>query len=294
MRIVIVAKNSENHLLCCLQSLKSKWADLEIIVIDNASSDGGVATVDQFSACVTLVQNTVRQSFAFSANQGARLKGEYDYLLLINPEAVAQENLIDTLLALAFAKPDAGIYGCEVKDADGHIDPSSYLGYPSLWSAICFATCLGAQNGPAWLDPDMPGSWKRDDTRAVPVLPAGLLLITADLWQQLDGLDEDFFHCGEDVDFCLRAREVGAYPTFTPITSYVYARGCFHQSTSNMQVAILRDTMKLYRKHLPPFSFKLARLLLSFGVWARAKGKGFALFRGESWPEVLVRKKEWL
>ena len=269
---VVVTYNSAALISDCLASLTCRGADLDICVIDNGSTDD---TLQRIAALDTegriAVEATGRNlGFAAAVNRATQADPSGtcgDYILLVNPDAVPAPDAIDALLALARLRPGAGLYGGRMETPDGRLDRSSCLALPSLRLWLAFALCAGALPGLSLLDPDSLGGWRRDDTREVPALTGGFLLVSRHLWQRLDGFDTRFFLYGEDVDLCRRARSLGARPMMTDLCRYCHVGGASASSRGERTVLILHGLVEL-TVNLP--MARVARCLILLGVAIRA------------------------
>lgn len=296
LRVVIVTYNSAALIAACIESVVSRWADLEIVVVDNASCDLTLAVLDAHDSRshMQVISNSDNPGFAQAANQGAKVPGRFDHILLLNPDAILEEDAIDTLLALAFAAPAAGLYGGQMTRPDGEIDHSSCLARPSLGSAALFASGLSAMRGRAILDPDSLGGWTRNDIRHVPVLTGGLLLVDGSLWTRLGGFDESFFLYSEDSDLALRASRTGASCLFIPDARYTHHRGASHAEQAGMKIHTLRGKCRYYRKHFSPLRAQLAVSLLYCGVALRAALGSVGSENRAAWTAARHRARDWL
>lgn len=258
----IVTHNNEQDIARCLASITSRWADVEVRVIDNASSDNTVPIIRSLYPSLTIEMSAHNAGFGAAVNKVLASIDYENYILLVNPDAILDDGAIDALLALAARFPEAGIYAGRMRDKRGRVEPTSCLALPSLHQAIAFALGL---NGP-----DALGGWRRSGTRTVPTLTAGLLLVSPLVWRMTEGFGEGYFLCGEDVDLNIRARSKGARPMFTEFAGYVRHGEASSASEADRMRGILGGKALLYRKHLGPGRARLARFLLLAGVGARA------------------------
>jgi GT2 family glycosyltransferase len=114
--VVVVNWNTQDILRDCLRSIyeQSGEIDLEVIVIDNASTDGSVEMVKKDFPQVTLIENSQNRGFAAANNQGIAIsKGRY--VLLLNSDTVVLDNAIAKTVAFADSHPKAAIVGCRVR-----------------------------------------------------------------------------------------------------------------------------------------------------------------------------------
>src|SRR4051812_25708883 len=205
--VIIVSWNAKAFLLKCLQSVLSQGpaGAIEVIVVDNASSDGSPEAVKAQFPTVHLICNTGNYGFAKANNIGiAASTGEY--LFLINSDVVVSPGCFDRITRHMDSQPQIGMLGPKIFGSDGRIQRSC-MGYPSLANALSRALAL---------DSLFPASkafggqlmtfWAHDQTRSVDVINGCFWTVRRPAMEQVGLLDESFFIYGEDIDWCRRFR----------------------------------------------------------------------------------------
>ena len=209
LSIIIVSYNTRDITLACLESVyaQTRETSFEVIVLDNASSDGSADAIAGRFPQVRLIRHPINLGFAGGNNLAAK-DAAGEFLLLLNPDTVVLNGAIDTLMAFARANPGAGIWGGRTVFADGTLNPTYCWKRQTAWSAFCCGTGLSSLfRGSRVLDPEAMGAWNRDQAPEVDIVSGCFLLITRALWDTLGGFDPAFFMYGEEADMCLRARE---------------------------------------------------------------------------------------
>jgi GT2 family glycosyltransferase len=117
---LIVNWNTREHLRRCLQALQRcpQPPDLEVIVVDNASSDGSAEMVRREFPQVRLIANDRNLGYAAANNQAAKV-AQGRYLLLLNPDAEVTDDAIAKLIAFAETHPEAGAVTPKLVYPDG-------------------------------------------------------------------------------------------------------------------------------------------------------------------------------
>jgi GT2 family glycosyltransferase len=290
---VVVTHNSERHIGACLRALMDDTAGalLTVTVVDNGSHDETLPLVKRLFPHVDALQMGDNLGFSRAANHGAaRQRSDVDWLLFLNPDAMLMPGALRSLVGVAERLPNAGLYGPRTRGESGAVDHSSCLAMPSVAQALAYALCLHRFGPLRRLDPDELGGWRRDSVRHVPALTAAALLVDTRLWARLHGFDERFIHYGEDVDLCLRARELGADPLFSHLSEVMHVGGAGLEPGLR-EIMILRGKAELYRRRLPSASARLAIHALELGMIARA-----ALSRGAErrrWSTVVSSRRVW-
>jgi N-acetylglucosaminyl-diphospho-decaprenol L-rhamnosyltransferase len=298
--VVVVTYRSAGYVADCLQAAAQALRDVpgaRVIVVDNASGDDIEAVVETVGERCVLVRRHSNDGFAHGCHAGAEISSA-ERLLFVNPDAVVEADTVAALLAEAAAFPQAGIIGGRSVASDGSADPQSWMGRPTLWSALCFAIGLSsALPGSRLFDPEAARAWD-GRSREVPVVSGGLMLVERRVWDQLGGFDRQFFLYGEDVDLCLRARRADYRPRVCGGARYRHSIGA-SSSGSNRLPLVMRGRVTTYRKNLPSPAAALSIWLLVAGTGVRAALAGLRPAGGRRahpprhWREAWDRRAEW-
>lgn len=298
--VVIVTYRSAEYVRECLESVDlalEPFPHARIIVVDNGSGDDLETAVAGTSDRLTLLLRGSNDGFAAGCHAGAAVSTASG-LLFLNPDAVVDPAAIVWLVRTADAHPEAGIVGGRSVLPDGGADHQSWMGRPTLWSALCFAT--GASSlfpGSRVFDPESGHDWS-EASREVPVVSGGMMLVEREAWDALGGFDRSFFLYGEDVDLCLRARKAGWAPRVTREAVYTHDVGS-SSAGSNRLTLVMRGRVTTYRRNYPRPLGALAGGLLVAGTGLRALGARFRPPGGrrahppEHWQDSWQRRREW-
>jgi GT2 family glycosyltransferase len=261
--VVIVTHNSGHEIGECLQSVLAQTAvPIEIVVVDNNSTDSTVAVVHTSFPAVRVVELHENAGFARANNAGAAAT-RGSFLLLLNPDTVVSERALERLVGALERRPDAAIAGPRLIDADGA--PELSFG-PAIgpWGELTQKTLLSMYNRRVQV---AVRHVERVTMIAGPrdwVSGACLLIRRAD-WNNVGGLDERFFMYTEDVDLCASVRERGRLVWFEPSAEVRHLRG--RSASRNPETARLRRLSHLayYDKRLPRWSGLLRAYLRMTG-----------------------------
>lgn len=298
--VVVVTYRSAGYIRDCLVPVTrsvERIPEARILVVDNGSGDDIAHAVAGVSDHLTLIPRTVNDGFAAGCHAGAEASTA-EMLLFLNPDAVVAPDAIEALLRTADAHPGAGIVGGRAVLPDGRPDHQSWMGRPTLWSALCFATAASSLfPGSRFFDPESGHEWVGPD-QEVPVVSGGMMLVRRRLWDALDGFDRTFFLYGEDVDFCLRARRAGWSPRVTREAVYTHDVGS-SSAGSNRLTLVMRGRVTTYLRNYPrPLGTLAARLLVA-GTGLRAWGArlrppgGRRAHPPQHWRDTWRRRHEW-
>jgi hypothetical protein len=301
--IIIVSYNTRVMTVECIRSVLAQTArtSCEIIVLDNASSDGSVEAIRVSFPQIELIASLENLGFA-RANNVAAARAHGRRLLLLNPDTVILNQAIDRLHEFAQANTHCRIWGGRTVFADGSLNPSSCWRDATLWSIFCIAAGLTKFKA-GFFNPEGYGGWKRDSVRAVDIVTGCFLLIDRELWQQLGGFDPQFFMYGEEADLCRRARELGAQPTITPAATIIHHGRASEPNYAEQRIKVLAGRITLMRRHHSGLTAFFARalyltlaLLRLFAYGAAAAVFGGAHFRRQAkdWRDVWENRRRWI
>jgi N-acetylglucosaminyl-diphospho-decaprenol L-rhamnosyltransferase len=204
--VCIVNWNCREHLQACLQSLRESALEvsLEVLVVDNNSTDGAADMVAELFPEVILIRNAVNAGFSRANNQAAqRARGRY--LFFLNNDTVVPPGTLRGLLDYARAHPDAGIVGPRLRDEHGRLQVSCRRcpTLPALLHRITWLRWLGLFRS-AYRH--YRGRDGRDDVspRPAEILMGAAMFVPRAVFRSCGGWDEEYTFGGEDIDLCER------------------------------------------------------------------------------------------
>lgn len=298
--VIIVTYNSADEIERCLRSVIDERSHLsqEIIVVDNLSQDSTVSIIKNQFPQVTLIEPGQNLGFAAGVNLGVSASNA-EFVLLFNPDAVIRDHAVDVITAFAKENPRYGLYGGRAVDEDGHMDPSSCWGAPSLWSLFLFATGLTTLlPRHAFFNPESLADWNRDSVKEVGIITGCFLLSKRQVWDELGGLDERYFMYGEDADLAIRARKIGYSPVICPDAVFVHEGGKSSETPVEKTLLLFRGKASLVRIQWDGITRRLGLLFLAAGTGLRAIIANISHCSRRShskrWPTVWKQRQEWL
>lgn len=303
LSVLLVNWNTRELTLDCLRSVYAEThaVDFEVIVIDNASSDGSVEAIRQEFPQVRLLEESENHGFARATNiQAKQAKGRK--LLLLNTDTIVLDRAIDSLFAFATANPAARIWGGRTLFGDRTLNPTSCWGRYTTWNLMTWASGLSAlAPGSKLLNPRAYPGWDRDTPRQVDIVTGCLLMIDRDFWEELGGFDPEFFMYGEEADLCMRAQVRGAQPMITPQATVVHLEGGSTKSNREKTERTFAAVNGMVQRHFPKSQKALGTNILKLaagtraGLFSLAEKIGGARFsdKAELWRSVWSRREEW-
>jgi len=269
--IIIVNYNTKEILLNCLQSIH-RWPSqlaCEIIVVDNASTDGSAAAVENGFPEIRLLRNAINCGFAKANNQGIG-KAVGKYLLLLNPDTLFVEDAVTPLFNFMERHPEAGMAGGKILNVDGSLQPS-YFPLPNLltifWIAFFLNRVLPLNhvNG-KWVI----GHQSLPSPFLVQRLLGACLFVRQETVQKVGGFDSGFFLFSEEEDLCYRILRQGWAIYYFPATSVIHLGGqSAAPNNPRMIVCANESKVRFFRKHYGVMAQLLFRMIWFFALIIR-------------------------
>ena len=269
--IIIINWNTKQLLQDCLESVYEQAGDAdsngvnyEVIVVDNASTDGSKEMIKSCFPNVVLIENDKNRGFAAANNQGIAVAGGR-YVLLLNSDTIVLGDCLAKITGFADANPRAGVVGCRVLNPDRSLQPTCFM-FPSVLNMLLSSTYLYKLfPGNRFFGRERMTWWDRNDVREVDVVTGCFMLVRREAIEKVGFMDERFFMYAEETDWCYRFKTSGWKVMFSPVGEIIHYGG---QSSRQVPVAMivqLRLSILMFiRKHYGGLSHFIARLLVAF------------------------------
>jgi len=283
LSIIIVNYNVEHFLEQCLHSVRKAIKNIptEVFVVDNSSVDGSLEMVKKKFAQtnpssggfpeVKVIANEKNVGFAKANNQAIKeTKGEY--ILLLNPDTVVQEDTFEKTIKFMDEKKDAGALGVMMLDGKGNFLPESKRGLPT--PSVAFYKVFGF----SFLFPKSKtfgkyhlGFLDKNKTHEVDVLAGAFMLIRKSVFDKIGLLDETFFMYGEDIDLSYRITQAGYKNYYFPETRIIHYKGESTKKSSVNYVLVFYNAMAIFaKKHFAKNQAKTFSFLIFIAIFLRA------------------------
>lgn len=273
LSIIIVNYNVKYFLEQALHSVRhaTKNINAEVIVVDNCSTDGSVDIVEQKFPEVHVIANSTNLGFAGANNQGIKASSG-EYVLLLNPDTVVEEDTFEKTLAFMDEHPDAGALGVKMLDGKGNFLPESKRAFPT--PAVSFYKIFGLSA----LFPQSPvfsryhlGYLDKDTIHEVEVLAGAFMLIRRKVLEDIGYLDETYFMYGEDIDLSYRIQQAGYKNYYFPGTRIIHYKGESTKKGSLNYVRMFYNAMIIFaQKHFSSGKASLYSNLIKAAITFRA------------------------
>ncbi len=279
LSIVIVNFNVRYFLEQALHSVYNAISniDTEIFVVDNASSDESVQMVKSKFPKVKLIVNTENTGFSVANNMAIR-QAEGEYILLLNPDTLVEEDTFRKCIEFMDQKKSIGGLGVKMIDGSGEFLPESKRGFPS--PSVAFYKTFGLakifpksktfnQYHLGYLDENK--NWEVD------VLAGAFMLLRKSVLDQIGLLDERFFMYGEDIDLSYRIQKAGFQNYYFSDTTIIHYKGESTKKGDLNYVKTFYNAMILFaKKHFTGSLAGLFIIFLNLAIYFRA---GLTLFK---------------
>lgn len=271
LSIVIVSWNVRELLRRCLDSICSplnrreeqgeRPLTTEVIVVDNASTDGSAALVAAEFPQVRLIANAENRGFTGGNNQGIAVsRGRY--VMLLNPDTEVVGDALAAMVAYMDSRPEVGVLGPQLLYPDGSVQ-SSRRRFPTFGTALFESTWLQSWAPPGLLERYYVLDRRDDETSEVDWVMGACLVVRREVIERVGGLDEGFFMYSDEPDWCKRIKDAGWKVVYFP-----GARVIHHEGKSSEQVVPARhiyfqtSKVRYFRKYHGPLAAGALRFFL--------------------------------
>ncbi|MGQ9778132.1 MAG: glycosyltransferase family 2 protein [Thermodesulfobacteriota bacterium] len=262
LSVIIVNWNAKELLKACIESIYRNAGHilLEIIVVDNASTDGSQGMIKELFPRAVLIENKRNLGYSRANNIGFNYsKGKY--LLFLNPDTLVPEKTLEKAFLFMEENKDAGIVGCKHLNSDGSFQPSAF-GFIPLASIFAYILGLNKLIKISWLK-------KLSKTRTVGYVQGSFLLIRREIFQEIGGFDENFFLYGEDVDLCKRVWDLGRKVYYYPDIFIIHYLGGSSRNNPETLKHFISSSLYFYKKHQSEVRYKIKLIVLKSAMMMR-------------------------
>lgn len=273
LSIVIVSYNVKYFLEQTLQSVLTAAENIshEIIVVDNSSNDGSAEMVKHKFPSAKLIVNKENVGFSRANNQAIRI-ATGEFVLLLNPDTVVEEDTLTKIVGFMDSHPEAGALGVKMLDGKGNFLPESKRGFPtpgvSFYKAFGFAALFPKSKVFAKY---YLGHLSPDEVHEVEVLSGAFMFIRRSVLNEVGLLDEQFFMYGEDIDLSYRIIKAGYKNYYFPDTRIIHYKGESTKKGSLNYVRLFYLAMILFaQKHFKTGKAGLFVFAIKTAIYFRA------------------------
>ncbi len=247
--IIIVNYNVQYFIEQCLNSIFSLSdfkGHLQVIVVDNNSSDGSVEMIKAKFPQVELIANAGNYGFSVGNNQGIKI-AHGKYILLLNPDTILEEETLSKCFLKMESDKEIGILSVKMLDGGGKFLPESKRGFPT--PATTFFKFTGLYRlfpRSKKINAYYLGHIDEDKTSIVDILCGAFMFIRKSDLDQIGLLDEDFFMFGEDIDLSYRFQQAQKKVVYFPETTIIHFKGESTKKHSMQYIYNFNNAMNIF------------------------------------------------
>lgn len=271
LSIIILSYNTLELTRQCLQSLVNLkdltiGKDFEVVVVDNASSDGSLQMIAQEFPQVKLVVSKKNLGFSRGNNLGLKhISSSSDYVLFLNSDTVVPSGTLSQMLEFMDQDRSIGMSTCKVMLWVGGVDLDCHRGLQTPWAALTHFVRLDKIFPKSRLFAQYYQTWKDlNETHEVDAVLGAFMLCRREALEKVGNWDEDFFFYGEDLDFCRRFQTAGYKIVYYPHVTITHYKGASSgikkesrgvtQASRETKERVLRESTRamrlFYDKHM--------------------------------------------
>lgn len=252
LSIIIVSWNAKDYLENCLKSVFGtiKGIDFEVIVVDNASTDGSPEMVSANFSDVKLIKNDRNIGFGPANNCGIK-DTSGDYILLLNPDTLLLENSVANLVNFIRKEETIGVVGPKILNPDGTVQYECARNFPTPLTEFFVLTTLYKRFPRSKIfGRYLMSYWDHSQEREVESISGSCALIKRSALNEVGLFDECFFMYSEETDLFYRIKKKGWKIYFVPSAEIIHHWGKSTQQAPLVMAVKGRRSMELFfKKH---------------------------------------------
>jgi N-acetylglucosaminyl-diphospho-decaprenol L-rhamnosyltransferase len=281
LALVVINFDSGDHLRNCITHLCAAAAGIpvQVVVVDNASTDGSRDGVEAIDPRVTVLDNTLNVGYGRACNQGFKATNA-PFVWFLNPDIVPDSDSLAKMLAAISARPDAGVMGPRLLNPDGTTYPSCRV-VPKIGVAVGHAIFGLISDKNRFTRAYKLMDISHDSEQEVDWVSGAAMLIRREAFEQVGGFDEGFFMYVEDLDLCSRIKDAGWKNVYYPGAQMLhYVAGSSRRHPYKM----------IRHHHFSLIRFAARRLKGPLKIFVPAVAAGLIVRMLLVWGELFFRK----
>lgn len=287
LSIIILNYNGQFWLKKLLPTLKKNYLDktkyaVELIVVDNASTDDSVKIMRKDFKWATTIESGRNGGFAFGNN--VAIKGnKARYVMLLNSDTEflnnGQSNL-DKIIEYMDQNKDVAMTSPKVELGDGSLDPACHRGEPTPWASFTYFVGLENLFPKVKFFAEYHQSYKDLSTiHQIDACTGAAMIVRNSAIKKVGMLDDNFFMYAEDLDWCKRFRDAGYKIMFYPKIKIIHYKNKSGIKSSNKKTASItqqyfyKTMLQYYDKHYKDKYPKFLREIVKYFVLIKTDGR---------------------
>ena len=292
--VIIVTYNSAQVIIPCIDSIinNSQGADIEILIVDNGSTDDTCKILKQNYTDITIISGHGNIGFAAGNNLGLQA-AQGRHFFVLNPDTEISSGALSTLKDYADSHPKVGMIAPRVVNPDGTLQHSTFR-FPDLLQAF-----YGFFEKLMPIDSTRNGRYLPEEygkERSVEHILGAAIFVQRKLWEKIGGMDDNYKLYFEETDWCYRARKQNWGLHYLPSATIMH-RGAHSTSSSPERNSVLfaQSQARFYRINLGMFSYIMLKLIALIGIEYWLSRSILALLKGKVTPtQFKIRLQSYL
>lgn len=251
LSVVILNYNVKHFLEVCIKSVQKAVEHIkaEIIVVDNASTDGSKEMIQQLFPDVNYFYQTENLGFPKGNNIGVEAaKGEF--ICILNPDTIVAEDTFEILLKTYQTLEKPGVLGCKLIDGSGKFLPESKRGVPTPWVAFTkVASLYKIFHKSKWFNTYYAQYISENQMGKVAILVGAFMFMKRDLYMEVGGFDEGCFMYADDIDLSYMVSKAGLKNYYIPTTTVIHFKGESTLKDGKYMLRFKEAMQFFYKKH---------------------------------------------
>lgn len=244
LSVIILSHNVEKLLESAIRAAYDTCIEInpQVIVVDNASTDGSVEMVKKKFPEVDLVESDTNTGFAAGNNLARKItKGEA--VLFLNPDTEVKGGAIGKCLKILTSRSELGAITCKVMLPNGKIDYSCHRGLPTVWNSFCYWTGLSKVFPKSSLFAGYEATYlDKNESHYIDCISGTFMMITRKALDKINWWDTDYWWNGEDIELCYRLKKAGYKIWYEPSETVIHYKGSSSGLWSTSKISVDKET----------------------------------------------------
>ncbi len=244
LTVIILSFNVKTLLKKAIEAVYKTYKDkgLQLIIVDNASTDGSVQMVKKYFPKAKLIQSKTNTGFS-KGNNLARESSDGDIVLFLNPDTEVQNEAISKCIKILSEREEIGVITCKVMLPNGQIDYSCHRGLPTPWNTFCYWTRMSKLFPKSEFFAGYEAT-HLDANRShyIECASGTFLMVKREVLEKINWWDEDYWWNGEDIEFCFRVKKAGYKIWYEPSVTMMHYKGSSSGLWNTSQIKVSKAT----------------------------------------------------
>lgn len=244
-----------------------------VVLIDNGNSAETRAAIDALAEAdhrLIVVRGQGNVGFSKGCNLGVR-HAKTPYVLLLNPDCILRPGVVNRVFSAFDNTPNAAMVTVRIENLDGSEQRGGRRNLMTPWTCLVelFRLDKLMPNHPHFQRLNLNETEPLDSITAVQCISGAFMMMPTETYNDLGGMDEDYFLHVEDVDLCMRVAKAGRPILYVPDAAVTHVKGTSRVSPFTVEWHKSVSATKYFRKHFRPQYPDLILRIISMAIFAR-------------------------